>query len=196
MSEQTTQLRTQRTVTRLLLVAVAMFAFGFALVPMYQVICEITGFNGFVSGNAAQAPVSAGSNTDRTVTVEFVATVNESRPWTFRPRQTRMEVKPGELYTAYFYAENMRDRDTVSQIVPSVAPGTAGRHFHKTECFCFTEQAFEGGQGREMPVTFYVDPALPERTTTLTLSYTLFDLGDGDVPEFDENAARLHSSAR
>lgn len=196
MSGQTTGNHSQRTVTRLLLVAVAMFGFGFALVPMYQVICEVTGFNGFVSGTAAESPAAGQGNTDRTVTVEFVATVNESRPWTFRPEQSRMEVKPGELYTAYYYAENLRDQDTSTQIVPSVAPSTAGRYLHKTDCFCFTEQSFEGKQGRQMPVTFYVDPALSEQTKTLTLSYTLFDLRDGDVPEFDEDAARLHSSAR
>lgn len=195
MNESTNQRDARRTVTRLLLVAVGMFGFGFALVPAYQVFCEITGLNGTVSTQAADSPVAGEANTDRTITVEFVATVNESRPWSFTPEKTSMEVRPGELYTAYFQAENLRDRDTMVQIVPSVAPGNAGRYFNKTECFCFTQQAFDAGQARRMPVTFYVEPTLPERTRTLTLSYTLFDLKDGDAPEFDADAARLHSSA-
>lgn len=196
MTEQTVTHRNQRTVRKLLLVVVAMFGFGFALVPMYDVICEVTGFNGFVSNKQAAPATTGEGNVDRLITVQFVATVNERQPWVFRPEKNTMEVRPGELHTAYYYAENTRDRSTTSQIVPSMSPGDAGRHFHKTECFCFTEQSFAGKQGRRMPVTFYVDPALPDRTTTITLSYTLFDLKDGDAPEFDAEAASLHSSVR
>ena len=181
-----------RLVSRLLLVVVGMFAFGFAMVPLYEKFCEVTGFNGFVSNEAAEGPAGAG-NTDRTITVEFVSTVNQRHPWQFRAVEQRMEVQPGELHTAYFTVENERDGRGVTQIVPSVAPGTAGQHFRKTECFCFTEQRFEAGETREMPVTFFIDPALPERTTTLTLSYTLFDISAGDDPEFDAEEASLHA---
>ncbi len=196
MSDLSVESRTRRTVAKMLLVVVGMFGFGFAMVPAYQVFCEITGFNGFVSLQPAANPDSAAAvDTERTVNVEFVATVNESRPWVFRPETSRLEVRPGELHTVYFVTENTTNRDTVSQIIPSVAPGNASRYLHKTECFCFTEQPFEANQSRKMPVTFFIDPAISERTTTVTLSYTLFDLRDGDAPDFDEDAAGLHSSA-
>jgi len=195
MSDHSVSNRNHRTVSKLLLFAVGMFGFGFALVPLYNVFCEITGFNGFVSNEPAVFEERAG-NVDREISIEFVSTVNQSGPWNFRPMQSTMKVKPGELYTAYFVAENRSGRDSSSQIVPSMAPGTASRHFHKTECFCFVEQSFDAAQVREMPVTFYVDPALPDHTKTITLSYTLFDLGAGDVPEFDADAINLHSNAR
>ncbi len=184
-----------RTVAKLLLVVVGMFGFGFALVPAYQVFCEVTGFNGFVSNEAASQPLEE-IDSDRRVTVEFVSTVNQNHPWRFQAQERRMEVQPGRLYTAYFEIENLRGSSSVTQIIPSVAPGTAGRHFQKTECFCFTEQTFGGGETRKMPVTFYIDPALPDRTSTVTLSYTLFDLEAGDAPEIDEEAASLHVGAR
>ncbi len=184
-----------RTVAKLLLVVVGMFGFGFALVPAYQVFCEVTGFNGFVSTEAATQPLEE-IDTDRRVTVEFVSTVNQSHPWRFQAVERRMEVQPGRLYTAHFEIENLQSETGVTQIIPSVAPGTAGRHFQKTECFCFTEQTFGAGETQKMPVTFYIDPALSERTSTVTLSYTLFDLGAGDAPEIDEDAASLHVGAR
>lgn len=197
MSDQTNDQRRSggRTAAKMALVAVGMFGFGFAMVPAYQVFCEVTGFNGFVSNEASAGPGDMEFDPDRKVTVEFVATVNGSQPWTFRPKQSRMEVTPGELYTAYFVAENQYEGSTVSQIIPSVAPGTAGRHFKKTECFCFTEQRFSGSEQRKMPVTFFIDPALPERNQTVTLSYTLFDIRDGELPEYDEEAAELHAGA-
>ncbi|MCC5858794.1 MAG: cytochrome c oxidase assembly protein [Ectothiorhodospiraceae bacterium] len=195
MSQQGANNGSSRTAVKLLLVVVGMFGFGFALVPMYQVFCEVTGFNGFVSTEAATAPLEE-IDTDRRVTVEFVSTVNQSHPWRFQAQERRMEVQPGRLYTAYFEIENLRGEQSVTQIIPSVAPGTAGRHFQKTECFCFTEQTFAAGEMQRMPVTFYIDPALSDRTSTVTLSYTLFDLTAGDAPEFDEDATSLHVGAR
>ena len=197
MSENTQNQRRSggRTAAKMAFMALAMFGFGFVMVPAYQVFCEVTGFNGFVSNEASAGPADQAYDPDRKVTVEFVATVNGSQPWSFRPKKSRMEVTPGELYTAYFVAENQEAESTVSQIIPSVAPGSAGRHFKKTECFCFTEQRFSGSETREMPVTFFIDPALAERTTTVTLSYTLFDIRDGDLPEYDEEAAELHAGA-
>ncbi len=183
-----------RLVSKMLLLVVGMFAFGFAMVPIYEKFCEVTGFNGFVSTQAAEGPV-IGEGSDRKVTVEFVSTVNERHPWNFRAVESRMEVSPGELYTAYFTVENAREGAGVTQIVPSVAPGNAGRYLKKTECFCFTEQRFEPGETRELPVTFFIDPALPERTGTVTLSYTLFDISAGDEPEFDTEDAGLHAGA-
>lgn len=184
----------KRLVGKLLLVVVGMFGFGFAMVPLYEKFCEVTGFNGFVSNEAAQAPADQG-DVDRTIMVEFVSSVNDRRPWDFQPVAHRMEVRPGELHTAYFTVSNRRERSGVTQIVPSVAPGTAGKHFRKTDCFCFTEQRFDAGETRQMPVTFFIDPALSERTTTVTLSYTLFDISAGDEPEFDAEDAGLHAGS-
>ena len=195
MSDQTTSRRHTSLVTKLVLVTFGMFGFGFALVPLYDVICDITGLNGVVDLQASeyQAPEV---DSDRTVTVEFVATVNDNRPWEFQPEVRRKEVTPGELYTVTFRTTNEQDEDTVSQIIPSVAPGRAARDFRKTECFCFTEQPFEAGENRDMSVTFFIDPRLDDHTSTVTLSYTLFDLGAGDDPDFDPEDAELHAETR
>ena len=194
-SDSTTSPRHTRIVTKLLLVTAGMFGFGFALVPLYDVICDITGLNGVVDLQAADYE-GPGVDSDRTVTVEFVATVNDNRPWEFEPEVRRKEVTPGELYTVNFRTTNSQDEDTVSQIVPSVAPGRAGRHFRKTECFCFTEQPFDANENRDMSVTFFIDPDLDDYTNTVTLSYTLFDLGAGDDPDIDPEDAKLHADSR
>lgn len=154
--------------------ACAMFAFGFLLVPIYDVFCRITGIGGKVE--TTKAVVSAADITaeDRLITVEFVGNVNEYAPWEFRPAIASMEVHPGRLYDATFIARNLTDRNLVGQAVPSVAPGQANRYFQKTECFCFTEQRFEAGEGRDMPVVFFIDPELPDHLETVTLSYTFF----------------------
>ena len=112
---------------------------------------------------------------NRTVMVEFVASVNENMPWDFQPKVTRMEVHPGETYRTAFYAKNRTGKSMVGQAIPSVTPGVAARHFKKTECFCFTEQLFEAGEGRDMPLLFMVDPDLPDEIEVLTLAYTFFD---------------------
>ena len=161
------------TVSKLVLLAVAMFAFGFALVPLYRVICEVTGLNGYVSNRAAEQGAPA-IDSDRLVTVEFVATVNGRAPWEFRPEVTRMQVHPGEIYTTSYYAENLAGVAAAGQASYSVAPGRAARHFAKPDCFCFTRQAFAAEEGRDLPVTFFVSPDLPADVERLTLSYTLF----------------------
>jgi cytochrome c oxidase assembly protein subunit 11 len=165
-----------RLIKRLVVVVVAMFFFGFALVPAYDVFCKITGFNGN-RANAGAAPVVLGAvDTSRTVTVEFVASVNESMPWEFRPDVTRMQVHPGQHYMANFYARNQTRNVMVGQAIPSVTPSGGALHFHKTECFCFTQQRFGAGEGREMPLRFMVDKDLPKDVNTLTLAYTFFDV--------------------
>jgi cytochrome c oxidase assembly protein subunit 11 len=160
-------------VGRLAVMACAMFAFGFALVPLYDVFCEVTGLGGRTADTAATVVESA-VDPDRTVTVEFVAVVNEQAPWEFRPAVTSLEVHPGQLYDTTFFARNLTTRELVGQAVPSVAPGEAARHFKKTECFCFTSQEFAPGEGRDMGLTFMVDPDLPAHVDRLTLSYTFF----------------------
>lgn len=158
---------------RLVLLAGGMFAFGFALVPLYDLMCQVTGLGGKTSGTAAVVE-EAVADPNRTVTVEFVAMVNEQAPWEFRPAVTSLEVHPGQLYNTTFFARNLTSRQLVGQAVPSVAPGEAARHFQKTECFCFTSQQFAPGEGRDMGLQFMVDPKLPAHVDRLTLSYTFF----------------------
>lgn len=151
-----------------------MFGFVFAMVPLYDVFCDITGLNGKTSDKPAKV-VLVEPDLTRTVTVEFVATLNETMPWDFRPSVARMQVHPGKTYKTSFYARNRTDQIMTGQAIPSVTPGQAARHFQKTECFCFTEQQFEAGEGREMPLLFMVDPELPDDIEVLTLAYTFFD---------------------
>lgn len=165
-----------RLIKRLLVVVVGMFFFGFALVPLYSVFCKATGFNGNKANAGAAAVVLGAVDTSRTVTVEFVASVNENMPWEFHPTVTRMRVHPGEQNMATFYARNMTHKVMVGQAIPSIAPAVGALHFHKTECFCFTRQRFGAGEGRDMPVRFMVDKDLPKDINTLTLAYTFFDV--------------------
>lgn len=167
---------------RLWLAALGMFGFGFALVPLYDVFCEWTGLNGrTASGPAAEVEFTVAE--DRLVTVEFIASINENMPWEFRPEVARMQVHPGKVYTTRFFARNRNTDAMVGHAVPSVSPGSAARHFQKTECFCFTEQRFEGGEGRWMPVQFVVAPELPGKFEVVTLSYTFFDSGKAPPPQ-------------
>ena len=163
----------RKIIRRLMLVVFGMFGFGFALVPLYNVFCDITGINGKTGGRVEIASIEP--DLSRTVTVEFITSVNESMPWEFRADVSSMEVHPGKMYRATFYAKNPTDRDMVGQAIPSITPGLAAQHFKKTECFCFTEQKFAAGEERDMPVLFMVDRDLPEDIGELTLSYTFFE---------------------
>jgi cytochrome c oxidase assembly protein subunit 11 len=159
---------------KLALLTVAMFGFGFALVPIYDVFCDVTGLGGRTASAAetvVERPV-----VDRSVRLEFIASTDRSAPFEFRPTLSSMQITPGKLYETAYFARNLLDRHIVARAVPSVAPGLAAEHLKKIECFCFTEQAFDAGEGREMGVTFMVDPELPEYIDTLTLSYALFAL--------------------
>ena len=152
--------------------AVGMFGFAFALVPLYGVFCELTGLNGRTSPRAAAAPGRPAA--DREVTVQFVAQVAKGMPWEFRPTERTMRVRLGEMNATKFYARNRASAAVTGQAVPSVAPGYAAQYLQKTECFCFTQQLLNGGGEMEMPVRFYVDAELPDEVRTLTLSYALF----------------------
>lgn len=167
----------QRLVRRLLLVVVGMFGFGFAMVPIYDVLCQVTGLNG-KTRNEAVAATPGPVDSQRTVTVEFVANLNAGAPWQFAPVVARLEVHPGEFYRTSFFARNLTDQTLVGQAIPSVAPGPAARHFQKIECFCFNRQEFKPGEGRDMPVVFRLDPDLAPEVNTVTLSYTFFKLDE------------------
>jgi cytochrome c oxidase assembly protein subunit 11 len=164
----------KRTLRQTLIIVALMSGFVFALVPLYGLLCDVTGLNGKTRNEQAKA-ISIEPDLSRTVTVEFIASVNESMPWEFKPEVTRMEVHPGQMYKTSFYARNRTDNDMIGQAIPSVAPGLAALHFKKTECFCFTEQQFAAGEGRDMPLLFMVDKELPAEIGTVTLAYTFFD---------------------
>lgn len=164
----------RRTALKLAGLTLAMFGFGFALVPLYDVFCEITGLNG-KTGRVEAAALDGQADLSREVTVEFITSVNGSFAIEFEPEVTRMTVHPGGLYEANFFAKNLSDGAMVGQAVPSVAPNTAAAHFNKTECFCFSRQPFGAREKKKMPVRFVVDRDLPPHVRTITLSYTFFD---------------------
>lgn len=176
MRSQDMQKANRRLFRYLLLVAVGMFGFGFALVPLYDVFCKVTGLNGKTGGRIAVAEAeSRPVDKDRLVTVEFMATTNEDLPWEFAPLVHKLKVHPGEINQVTYYVRNRAGRSIVGQAIPSLAPGIAAKYLHKTECFCFTQQTLQPYEMREMPVRFVVDSSLPREISTLTLSYTFFD---------------------
>jgi len=160
-------------VVRLLIMAVAMFGFGFLLVPLYDVFCEITGFGGRT--NAAAVEVAETPGLAREVRIEFVTTVNAYAPFELAADVDSMVVHPGKMYFATFTAKNLSGDHKIAQAVPSVSPGEAAEHFVKIECFCFTSQDFTANESRAMPLQFIVDPELPDYVDTITLQYTFYD---------------------
>ncbi len=161
-------------------VIIGMFVFGFTLVPVYRIACEKVFGIKLEQGPAGKQQVAGLQSEDRAaaaqrvVTVQFDGTVNSSLPWAFQPDQTSMQVHPGQLYSATYWAKNESDHAIVGNAAPSIAPNVASGYFSKTECFCFTQQMLKAGEQREMPVRFIVDPALPDDVDTLTLSYTFY----------------------
>jgi len=167
------------TVLRLVGIAIGMFAFGFALVPLYNVFCEITGING-KTGAQYVATGNEVADEAREIKVQFVANNNGAMSWDFRPTVRTMQVHPGRIYHTEFYARNPTAAAMTGQAVPSISPFHAAEYFHKTECFCFEQQHLAEGQAVDMPLAFIIDAKIPADVTTLTLSYTMFDV-TGDV---------------
>jgi len=159
---------------KLLAIAAGSFAFGFALVPLYNVLCAVTGYGDQTQLRRKVAAIEH-PDVSRTVTVEFLADVASAGSWDFRPVKRTIEVHPGQLYTAEFFAKNLTGRDTLAQAVPNIAPSEVAAYFHKTECFCFSPQHFAKDEGRNMPVRFIIDPALPQHIDIITLAYTFYD---------------------
>lgn len=157
------------------LVALGMFGFGFALVPFYDVFCELTGLNGKIKTEAA-AEAAFKPDTTRELSVEFVTSLNEHMPLAFRAEVPKIKVHPGQYYTVNFYAENLTEQLLAGQAIPSIAPGWAAQYLKKAECFCFSRQEFEPHKERRMPVRFVIDPGLPDTVKDMTLSYTFFDI--------------------
>ncbi|MBP0049242.1 cytochrome c oxidase assembly protein [Marinobacterium sp. AK62] len=165
---------TPRLVRRLVLGAVLMFGFGFAMVPLYDVFCEVTGLNGKITNTGPVATAEA--DTARSIKVRLIAVHNEGMPWEFSPLEGVVRAHPGEMRQTAFVAANPTARDMVAQAIPSVAPAEAAQYLHKVNCFCFERQPLQSGESVEMPLVFVIDRKLPEHIRSLTLSYTLFDI--------------------
>ncbi|GEA08784.1 cytochrome c oxidase assembly protein [Alteromonas sp. KUL42] len=162
-------------VLKLIVIVIGMFGFGFALVPLYDVFCDVAGINGKTDKTAAVYS-SVEIDESREVTVEFITRTNTGMPWEFRAETKRVKVHPGELNTVSFYVRNPASSNIVAQAIPSVSPGTAALYLNKTECFCFNQQPLDAGSEAYMPMQFYVDPQIPQEITYLTLQYTLYDV--------------------
>jgi cytochrome c oxidase assembly protein subunit 11 len=173
----------RRMLGKLAVIALAMFGFGYALVPMYKHICEALGINVLSVSERVTSSGLAGAarrqgntqvDTSRTITVEFDA--NARGPWDFKPAVNSVQVHPGELATVMYEFRNKQNRTMAAQAIPSYAPMRASAHFNKLECFCFNEYTLAPGEQKSWPVVFYVDPKLPRDVTTITLSYTFFEV--------------------
>lgn len=174
-----------RMVGKLVVVAGLMFGFGYALVPMYRAICTALGINVLSKSERALPGVSKAApntqiDTSRTITVEFDA--NARGPWDFKPQQASIKVHPGEMATVMYEFKNIQPRAMAAQAIPSYAPKQATAHFNKLECFCFNEYMLQPGESKTWPVVFVIDPKLPKDVTTITLSYTFFEVGGKTPP--------------
>lgn len=176
------------------MVAIGMFAFGFALAPLYDVFCEVTGLNGKTGRVDAEVAAAAGVDRARVVTVEFTGHANSGLPWEFEPLVKKIEVHPGQATTVKYRARNLANESVTGHAVPSVAPGQAASHFKKIECFCFTEQKLAAGESREMPVRFVVDPELPPQVHTVTLSYAFFNTDKRSADKYGGTASRPNAT--
>jgi len=163
----------KKVIRNLLFAVVGMFGFGFALVPLYDTFCSLTGLNGKTDDVAYSGDVMVVDD-NRKIKVDFMTSLNESMPWDFKPLQHSVTVHPGQPTQVSFMVRNKTDRDMIGQAIPSIAPGLAAGYFKKTECFCFTEQKLKAGEEKEMPVVFIVDPAIDKDIHEITLSYTFF----------------------
>jgi len=194
-------LRTEnvKMVGKLLVVAAGMFGFGYALVPIYKHLCEALGINILalgereMRGGRASLPANTQVDMSRTITVEFDA--NARGPWSFRPAKRSLQVHPGELATVMYEFQNVQDRRMSAQAIPSYAPRQASAHFNKLECFCFNEYTLEPGEKKEWPVAFVIDPKLSKDVTTITLSYTFFEVGSRTPPAPGSSAAKTAARA-
>jgi cytochrome c oxidase assembly protein subunit 11 len=171
-------------VAKLGVITLGMFAFGYALVPIYRAICEVTGINVLALGEQRNTlttkPANTQIDTSRTITVEF--DVNVRGPWHFKPEVRSVQVHPGQLSTVLYEFQNIQNRTMAAQAIPSYAPRQATAHFNKLECFCFTQYTLAPGEKKEWPVAFVIDPKLPKDVTTITLSYTFFEVGSTTPP--------------
>jgi len=174
MNQQELDKSNKKLVFKLLGIVAGMSLFVVALVPLYDIFCDITGINGKTKGKALYQVQKVDST--REIKVEFITNINRGMPWEFKPMVTSIKVHPGELNEVIFYAKNTSRKDIIGQSVPSISPGEGALYFNKTECFCFDQQRLAAGEEIKMPMKFYIDADLPEGITNLTLSYQLFNV--------------------
>jgi cytochrome c oxidase assembly protein subunit 11 len=192
------RLANTRMVGKLVVVAAGMFAFGYALVPIYKAICEMTGINILslgernIPGAKVTMPANTQVDTSRVITVEFDA--NARGPWEFKPLQRSVQVHPGEMATVMYEFKNVQNRTMSAQAIPSYAPQQASAHFNKLECFCFNQYTLAPGESKSWPVVFVIDPKLSKDVRTITLSYTFFEVG-GKTPAAPVASVGSHSGA-
>lgn len=177
----------RKTSGKLLLVAFLMFGFGYALVPLYNVICDITGLNGKTQRGDVQAIGDLKVDKSRTITVEFTGHASSDLPWEFRPEQVELKLHPGEIMVVKYFARNLSATSITGRATPSVAPSKAAKHFMKLECFCFTEQTLAAGESKEMPVRFYIDPKVPREVSRVTLSYAFYNRDSKSADKYRES---------
>jgi len=186
-------------VGKLGVIVLGMFAFGYALVPIYKAICEITGINVLAlseqqfPGAKPKLPANTQVDLTRTITVEFDA--NSRGPWHFKPARNALQVHPGELTTVMYEFQNVQDRIMSAQAIPSYAPAQAAAYFNKLECFCFNQYTLQPGEKKQWPVVFFIDPKLSKDVTTITLSYTFFEVGGKTPPAPSASTADAQVSA-
>ena len=189
----------KRVVGSLSLVALGMFGFGFALVPLYNLICDTFGLNGKFTEieqgtvNVTQQvqrgeEIQKRQDLTREVTVEFFSSLNQNLQWEFKPMTRKIKLHPGKVTTVKYYAKNKTGREVVAQAIPSVSPGVANKYFTKMECFCFKQQTFKPGEEKEMPLIFVVDPDLPKNVSTISLAYTFFDTQNRNATTGQKNS--------
>jgi cytochrome c oxidase assembly protein subunit 11 len=164
-----------RVLKKLLVVAACMFGFGYAMVPFYNKICQVTGING---GEEQALAGNSQVDASRWITLQFDANTSQTMPWRFRPLQASLRIHPGQLVLAEYEVENTTAAPIIGQAIPSYGPALAGRYVKKIECFCFRPQTLQGGEKRRLPVMLVLDRAIPEEVNTVTLSYTFFKVGD------------------
>jgi len=164
----------RKLVKALLIMTAGSFAFGWALVPLYDVLCRAAGI-GNAEAKSGKSTVHEAIDPNREITVEFLAAPASVGSFEFQPKVASMRIHPGKLYEAEFHAKNLTDQAAVAQAVPSISPTGTAKYFHKTECFCFSPQKFAAGEARDLPVRFIVDPELPNNVDRLTLAYTVYD---------------------
>lgn len=167
--------KTTKLIRNLLCVIIGMSAFAFALVPLYNVFCDVTGLNGKLDLSVAAA-TSKGIDTSREITVEFVVSQNRAMPWEFKPKHHSMVLHPGQLMTTAYYARNTTDSTMYAQAIPSITPAQARKYFKKVECFCFSKQKLGPGETAHLGLRFYLDPEIPKDIQRVTLAYTIFDI--------------------
>tara|TARA_X000001036_G_scaffold432252_1_gene467839 strand:+ start:1335 stop:1913 length:579 start_codon:yes stop_codon:yes gene_type:complete len=181
----------KKTIRTLCFAVLGMFTFSFALVPLYNVFCEVTGLNGKIELRATN-DTNIEIENGRDVSIQFVSHNNEEMPWTFEPSEDSIKIKTGKYHTATFYVKNPTDRTMIAQAIPSVAPSNAASHLKKLECFCFEQQELAPGEDALLPVRLIFDDKLPSAINSVVLSYTIFDVTDYDDIELTQNTHNSH----